>query len=65
MNNVIKFLLLSPLAFSAVGCSSTHKEPQPVDVIVISGQSNAVGLTRNNYHIDRSGFFVAFATKNR
>ena len=48
MNNVIKFLLLSPLAFSAVGCSSTHKEPQPVDVVVISGQSNAVGCT----HID-------------
>ena len=45
MNNVIKFLLLSPIAFSAVGCGGTTKEPKPVDVIVISGQSNAVGCT--------------------
>ena len=48
MNNVIKFLLLSPIAFSTVGCGGTTKEPQPVDVVVISGQSNAVGCT----HID-------------
>ena len=48
MNNVIKFLLLSPIAFSAVGCGGTTKKPQPVDVVVISGQSNAVGCT----HID-------------
>ena len=45
MKKVIKFLLLSPLAFSGLGCSKTTK---PVDVIVISGQSNAVGCT----HID-------------
>ena len=45
MNNVIKFLFLSPIAFSAVGCGGTTKEPKPVDVIVISGQSNAVGCT--------------------
>ena len=46
MKNVIKFLLLSPVAFSSIGCGG--KTPKPVDVVVISGQSNAVGCT----HID-------------
>ena len=46
MKNVFKFLLLSPIAFSAMGCNNTTpKEPKPVDVVVISGQSNAVGCT--------------------
>ena len=44
MKNIVKFILLSPLAFSAVGCGS--KKATPVDVVVISGQSNAVGCTR-------------------
>ena len=46
MKNIIKFLLLSPVALASVGCGG--KTPKPVDVIVISGQSNAVGCT----HID-------------
>ena len=46
MKNVVKFLLLSPLAFSAVGCNSAKADPKPVDVVLISGQSNAVGCTR-------------------
>ena len=46
MKNVIKFLLLSPIAFSSVGCGSN--QPKSVDVVVISGQSNAVGCT----HVD-------------
>lgn len=46
MKNIVKFLLLSPIAFSSVGCGG--KTPKPVDVVVISGQSNAVGCT----HID-------------
>lgn len=46
MKNVIKFLLLSPVAFSNIGCGG--KTPKPVDVVVISGQSNAVGCT----HVD-------------
>ena len=47
MKNVLKFLLLSPIAFSAAGCKQAEpvKEPKPVDVVVISGQSNAVGCT--------------------
>ena len=46
MKNVIKFLLLSPIAFASVGCQKTA--PKPVDVVLISGQSNAVGCTRAN-----------------
>ena len=46
MKNVIKFLLLSPIAFASVGCQKP--EPKPVDVVLISGQSNAVGCTRAN-----------------
>lgn len=46
MKNVIKLLLLSPMAFANVSCGGTTVKP--VDVIVISGQSNAVGCT----HID-------------
>ena len=45
MKNFIKLFLLSPIAFSAMGCNNTPKEPKPVDVVVISGQSNAVGCT--------------------
>ena len=60
MKNLFKFILLSPIAFSTIGCSSNGKstesssnssisrEPQPVDVVVISGQSNAVGCTHIN-----------------
>lgn len=44
MKNIIKLLLLSPMAFSSVSCGGA-KTPKPVDVIVISGQSNAVGCT--------------------
>ena len=45
MKNILKLFLLSPIAFSAMGCNNTPKEPKPVDVVVISGQSNAVGCT--------------------
>ena len=53
MKTIVKLLLLSPMAISISGCSffkrsSSNKEPTPVDVIVISGQSNAVGCTRSN-----------------
>ena len=46
MRKLFKLLLLSPLAFSSAGCQK-KANPKPVDVIVISGQSNAVGCTRN------------------
>ena len=45
MKNFIKLFLLSPIVVTAMGCNSTPKEPKPVDVVVISGQSNAVGCT--------------------
>ena len=50
MKNIVKFLLLSPLAFSSVSCNSNHsqEEPKPVDVVVISGQSNGVGCTHSD-----------------
>ena len=60
MKKLFKFLCLAPLLFVAVSCnnaesissnneeSSVMMEPTPVDVIVISGQSNAVGCTRAN-----------------
>ena len=49
MNKIVKFLLLSPMALSIFGCNSNaNKEPTPVDVVVISGQSNAVGCTHTS-----------------
>lgn len=50
MKNIVKLLLLTPMAFSISGCGKkpANKDLGPVDVIVISGQSNAVGCT----HID-------------
>lgn len=49
MKNYIKFLLLAPIALSSLtGCMKKKTEPKPVDVILISGQSNAVGCTHNN-----------------
>ena len=48
MKNLFKFMLLSPIAFSTVGCGQPKpKDPTPVDVVVISGQSNAVGCTHS------------------
>ena len=51
MKNILKFLLLSPMVLMSTGCEhkeETPTEPTPVDVIVISGQSNAVGCTHSN-----------------
>ena len=51
MKKFMKYLLLSPMMFSVIGCGNQTKseeksmEPKPVDVVVISGQSNAVGCT--------------------
>ena len=61
MKKFIKYLLLSPILLSAIGCAKENKsggtdmssdpvsrEPTPVNVVVISGQSNAVGCTHSN-----------------
>lgn len=49
MKNFMKILLLSPVALSGVvGCGQKKQELKPVDVVIISGQSNAVGCTHNN-----------------
>ena len=46
MKKLLKLLLLSPMAFSIIGCKQKEtNKPTPVDVVVISGQSNAVGCT--------------------
>lgn len=42
MKNVFKLLLLAPLAFSSTGC---NEKSNKINVVVISGQSNAVGCT--------------------
>lgn len=44
MKRFLKLLLLCPMVFASVSCSP-KKEPAPVDVVVISGQSNGVGCT--------------------
>lgn len=52
MKNILKIIALSTIMFSTMSCnkneSSKITEPIPVDVIVISGQSNAVGCTYAN-----------------
>lgn len=55
MKKLIKFLLLSPMIITLSGCgedqsmsSSTKTEPIPVNVVLISGQSNGVGCTKMN-----------------
>ena len=44
MNKLIKLLLLSPMAFSISACKN-KPAPTPIDVVIISGQSNGVGCT--------------------
>ena len=49
MKTALKILMLSPLILSTGACGNNDKkDPIPVDVIVISGQSNAVGCTHVN-----------------
>ena len=54
MKNAFKFLLLSPLLFTSMSCNQTNENTEskpnnePVNVVVISGQSNAVGCTHTN-----------------
>ena len=53
MKSIFKLLVLFSVIFSSVGCNdkgadSMPKYTGPVDVIVISGQSNAVGCTRSS-----------------
>lgn len=52
MKNVLKLLFLSSIVFCSVGCQkegdSMGEYKGPVDVIVISGQSNAVGCTHSS-----------------
>ena len=52
MKNVFKILFLTSILFASAGCKkegdSMPEYKGPVDVIVISGQSNAVGCTRSS-----------------
>ena len=60
--------MLTPFIFCSTGCGNTEekKDPIPVDVVVISGQSNAVGCTHadcitrsmgaNKYHTYMDGY---------
>ena len=50
MKNKLAFLLLAPMMLSATGCTKNPQpmEPKKIDVILISGQSNAVGCTHTN-----------------
>ena len=47
MKRLLKILLLSPMVFASISCSN-KKELKPVDVVVISGQSNGVGCTHSD-----------------
>lgn len=49
MKTLIKLLLLTPMAFSISGCKNKKADPIPVDVVLISGQSNGVGCTASKY----------------
>ena len=51
MRNKFFMLLLAPMVLSCTGCQKeeTKKDLGPVNVILISGQSNAVGCTRSIY----------------
>lgn len=50
MKKLMKLLLLSPVVFLSMSCANNDepKEPIPVDVVVISGQSNGVGCTHSD-----------------
>ena len=50
MKKLMKLLLLSPVVFLSMSCANKDepKEPIPVDVVVISGQSNGVGCTHSD-----------------
>ena len=48
MKHLFKLLLLSAVTFSIMGCNNKKPDPKPVDVIIISGQSNAVGCTHSS-----------------
>ena len=50
MKRFLRILLLSPMTFSITGCKEEppKPDPTPVNVVIISGQSNAVGCTHAN-----------------
>ena len=60
MRRSICFLALSAILFSAIGCAkeggSTPVKNNDVDVVIISGQSNAVGCTYVEYIPETVGF---------
>ena len=47
MKNIYRLFLLCPMAISLFGCTSKNTGT-PVDVVIISGQSNGVGCTYSN-----------------
>ena len=55
MKNAFKILLLSPLLFTMSCNKEQPKELTPVNVVVISGQSNAVGCTRAKFITNSMG----------
>ena len=54
MNKLINLLLLTPMAFSISSCKN-KPAPTPIDVVVISGQSNGVGCTYSQYIKESKG----------
>ena len=56
MKTLIKLLLLTPMAFSISGCKNKKADPIPVDVVLISGQSNGVGCTASTYIKETLGY---------
>ncbi len=52
MKKYLRLFLLSPFVLSALGCNNSAPAPEepktPVDVVIISGQSNAVGISHSD-----------------
>lgn len=56
MKKFMYYLLLSPIVLTTISCAPKKEDPGiPVDVIVISGQSNAVGCSKSLCLYDSKG----------
>ena len=55
MKRSLRILLLSPILLTGMSCGGKSSNMNKVDVVIISGQSNAVGCTHSEYVFDSMG----------
>lgn len=55
MKRSLRILLLSPILLTGISCGGKSSNMNKVDVVIISGQSNAVGCTHSEYVFDTMG----------